>query len=388
MNNKIYLLTTIAFVVGMAELIVGGILDIVAADLEITIGKAGLLITVFAFVFGLSAPILLLVFSKVERKKLTIIALIIFLIGNIIAIVSPSFSVLLIARVISAASGSLAVVLCINLASNIVEPAFRGRAIGMVVMGISASLVLGLPIGVMLGNMFNWQAPFVLIVCLTALLLIGVIFLMDKVAAKAPIPFTTQLATLKNNRLLFAHLTTFFFLTGHFVLYGYLTPYVKELLSFEGMIISVLYLVYGIAAVTGGGLGGIAADKFGTKRTTLITIVLLAGCLLLIPLTLQHSSLFWIVVIVWGVMSWAITPPIQTHLLRISPETSDIQQSLNNAALHLGIAFGTFIGSIVITRGSIEWNPWVGVCFVLIALSMCMLTMRGKLHKLYKQAQS
>src|SRR5690625_2605807 len=160
------MLTAVAFVVGMAELIIGGILDLVALDLGVRVSKAGLLITVFAFIFAISAPIFLIVFAKMERTRLTFIALIVFLLGTILSIISPYFSILMIARVISAASGSLVVVLCINLASRIVETKYRGRAIGLVVMGTSGSLVLGLPIGVLLGNLFSWRAPFMLIAVL------------------------------------------------------------------------------------------------------------------------------------------------------------------------------------------------------------------------------
>src|SRR5699024_2840446 len=97
---------------------------------------------------------------------------------------------------------------------NIVEPAYRGRAIGLVVMGVSGSLVLGLPIGVMLGNMFGWRAPFVLISILTILLIIAVPIFMEKVAPKQPIPIRKQIATLKNAKISLAHATTFFFLAG------------------------------------------------------------------------------------------------------------------------------------------------------------------------------
>src|SRR5690606_9277559 len=113
------------------------------------------------------------------------------------------------ARIISAASGSLVVVLCINLASNIVEAAYRGRAIGLVVMGISGSLVFGLPIGVMLGNIFNWRAPFILIAILTILLLILIPIFMGKVAPTQAISLRKQIAVLKIPQIKFAHLTTF-----------------------------------------------------------------------------------------------------------------------------------------------------------------------------------
>src|SRR5690606_3208870 len=103
------------------------------------------------------------------------------------------------------------------------------------------SLVLGLPIGVVLGNMFNWRAPFILIAVLTILLLTGVKLFMGKVEPRPSISLRKQIATLKNQKILLAHFTTFFFLAGHFTLYGFLTPYAKDVLGFSATTISVLY---------------------------------------------------------------------------------------------------------------------------------------------------
>ncbi|MGA9290679.1 MAG: MFS transporter, partial [Anaerobacillus sp.] len=188
MNKRVYLLTIVSFVVGMVELIIGGILDLVAEDLEISLGKTGLLISVFSIVFALMGPILLTVTAKVERKKLTIYSLIVFMVGNLIAVFSTTFVVLMTARIISAASGSLLIVLCVTIASNIVKKEYRARAIGIVFMGISASLVLGVPIGLMLGNAFGWKAPFILIIALTALSMAGVYFFMENIQPKPSIP--------------------------------------------------------------------------------------------------------------------------------------------------------------------------------------------------------
>jgi len=373
------MLTMIAFVVGMSELIVGGILDLIANDLQVRVSTAGLLITVFAFVFAISSPILLVTFAKAERTRLISFALVIFFIGNIVAIFSGNFAWLLLSRIISAASGSIAVVLSINLASRIVEPAYRGRAIGLVVMGISGSLVLGLPIGVFLGNMIDWRAPFVLTAVLTILLLIGANMTLQKVKPSQVVTLKEQLATLKNKQILFAHATTFFFLAGHFTFYGYLTPYAKSILNFDGMTISILYLLYGIAAVSGGGLAGITSDRFGIKKTLLASVFVLAVSLFLIPFTTNVLIFFWILLIVWGVVSWGITPPIQSHLFEIAPETSDIQQSLNNAALQLGIAFGTLFGSFVIETRSISETAHFGIIFVVLSFVAAIITMQRRL---------
>lgn len=378
MDKRVYLLTTIAFVVGMVELIIGGILDLVALDLGVSVGSAGLLITVFAIVFGISGPVLLYLTGHADRKRVTLVALLVFIAGNLVAVFSTTYLVLLLARIISAASGALLTVLSLTLAAHISEPAYRGRAIGLVVMGISGSIVLGLPIGVSMGHAYGWRSPFLLVMVLALLLMVGVAVFFGKMSTEMPAPLKKQLDALRGRRVLFAHLTTFFFLAGHFALYGYLTPFVISTMGFGGAVITLVYFVYGAAAVTGGGVAGTLSDKFGARSTLLSSTALLIVCLLLIPHTTQVPVVFWVILVVWGVLSWAITPPIQSHLVQLSPETSEIQQSLNNSVLHLGIALGTLVGSVVIDRFSVEQNAYTGAFFVVIALGAAMVTLQRK----------
>ncbi|MFG6113839.1 MFS transporter [Halobacillus sp. MO56] len=375
MDKRVYLLTIVSFIVGMVELIIGGILDLVADSLQVSLGQAGLLITIFSLVFAIAAPILLTATAKVERKRLTLISLAVFLFGNLIAVLSPSYLVLLLARIVSAASGSLLVVLCVTMASNIVEEKYRARAIGVVFMGISASLVLGVPIGLMLGNAFGWRAPFVLITLLTVISMMGVYFFMGKIEPKPAIPIKQQLATLKNRKILFAQLTSFLFLTGHLALYGYLTPFLKMTMGLNGTWVSIIYLIFGVAAVIGGGVGGMLSDRFGTKPTIIGIIVVFGLSIFAIPYTTFSLPLFLGVMVIWSMLSWAITPAMQSYLIQSSPETSDIQQSLNNSALHFGIAFGSFIGGIVIEQASVEYNATTGGFFIIIALAAAIFSM-------------
>jgi MFS transporter, DHA1 family, purine base/nucleoside efflux pump len=372
------LLTIVSFVVGMVELIIGGILDLVAEDLGVSLGKAGFLITIFSLVFAIAAPILLTMTAGVERKRLTLIALVVFLAGNALAIVSPTYSMLLVARILSAASGSLLVVLCVTIASNIVDEKYRARAIGVVFMGISASLVLGIPIGLMLGNAFGWRAPFILIEVLTVLSIIGVYLFMGKLDPKPSIPIMQQLQTLKNRTVLFAQLTSFLFLAGHLTLYGYLTPFLKLALGLNGTWVSIVYLIFGVAAVFGGGFGGMLADRFGTKPTILGVTIVFGISIFMIPYTTFAFPLFLVVMVIWSMLSWAITPAMQSYLIESSPETSDIQQSLNNSALHFGIAFGSMIGGIIIENASVEMNATVGGLLVILALGTAIVSMGKK----------
>ncbi|WP_413375426.1 MFS transporter [Alkalihalobacillus sp. 1P02AB] len=378
MDKRVYLLTIVSFVVGLVELILGGILDLVAVDMGVSLGKVGMLISIFSLVFAICGPILLTATAKIERKKLTLISLLIFFLANLLAIFSNGYFMLMIARIISAMSGSLLIALCVTIASNIVLKQYRARAIGIVFMGISASLVLGVPIGLMLGNAFGWRAPFLMITILTAVSLIGIYFFMERMDPKPSIPLKEQLKTLKNGKLLLIQLTSFLFLAGHLTLYAYLTPFLQMTMGLDGTWISLMYLIFGIAAIIGGGVGGMLSDRFGPQKTIIGIIIVFAISLFTIPYTTSVFPLFLLVMMAWSMLSWAITPAIQSYLIASAPETSDIQQSLNNSALHFGIAFGSMMGGVVIERATVEMNATVGGALVLVSLLIISITMKTK----------
>ncbi|WP_210256034.1 MFS transporter [Chelativorans sp. Marseille-P2723] len=375
LDKRIYLLTAIAFVVGMVELLIGGILDLVALDLEVSVGRAGLLITVFALVFSISGPVLLFLTGREERTRVMLVALLVFIIGNLVAILGTTYSALMLSRIITAASGALLTVLSLALAAHISAPEYRGRAIGMVVMGISGSLVFGLPVGVSMGHAFGWRSPFILVTILALGLVVAVPAFVGRVPANPPVPLKRQMHALRDKKVLFGHLTTFFFLAGHFTLYGYMTPFLKFTMNFNSSHVALAYFLYGVAAVSGGGFAGWSTDKFGPRRTLLASIILLCVCLLIIPYTTGVPPLFWMVLVIWGVLSWSISPPIQSHLVQLAPETAAIQQSLNIAVLHLGIAFGTFAGSLIIDRFSVEQQALAGAFLIATSLGTALASL-------------
>ncbi|SFB16347.1 MFS transporter, DHA1 family, putative efflux transporter [Lentibacillus halodurans] len=384
MNKRVYFLMVVAFVVGMVELIIGGILDLMAEDLDVNLGQVGFLITIFSLIFAVGAPVLLILTSSIERKRLTLISLAVFLAGNLVTVFSPTYTVVFIGRVISALSGSLLIILCLTIAPSIVHPKYRGRAIGIVSMGVSASIVLGLPVGLLLGNAFGWRAPFILISILTVLSMVGVFFLMGHVEPKPSSPIKRQLATLKSRGVFFGQTITFLFLTGHTILYAYLTPFAKTALGVDGAWVSIIYMIFGIAAVSGGGIGGTLSDIWGAKNTIIATTILFGLVMFAIPYTTFALPLFLMILVIWGMLSWTLAPATQSYLISLSPETSDIQQSLNNSALHLGIAFGSLIGGLVVERASVEQNATIGGLFVILSIGAALISMYGQ-GKMTKQ---
>ena len=381
MDKRIYFLMVISFVIGMVELIISGILDLIAADLQVSIGQVGLLITVFAIIFAVASPILLVMTAKVERKRLTLVCLYIFFIGCLVTVFAPSFSILFIGRIILALSGSLLIILCLVMAPNLVSEPYKGRAIGIVSMGISASLVLGVPIGLLLGNHFGWRSPFVLITVLTALSIIGVHLFMGRVEPRPQIPLRQQLGAFKNYRVTLGLITTFLYMTGHSIMYSYFKPYLEATTDFSAGWVSGIYLIFGFAAVCGGGLGGLLSDLVGTRKTMVMALVAFSAVFFVFPFTINFLPGFFVILIIWGILSWAISPAMQSFLIEIAPESSAIQQSLNNSALHLGIAIGSVIGAAIVDTLSVEVNPYIGGIFIILSLITVVLSVKRVKHE-------
>lgn len=381
MNFKIYILAMACFVTGTVELIVGGILDLIADDLHISLSAAGQLITLYSVVFAVSGPLLLAVTSRIERKKLYLMALLVFICGNLMFTFSPNFMFMIAARVLSAASSSLIVVLSITMASKIAEPGYRARAIGIIYMGVSGSLVLGVPLGMMLGNAFGWRAPFLMISVLSALAMGAIQLFMTTTQADEPVPLRQQLQSLKNSKIIFGQLISVLMLTGHLTLYAYLTPFLQETLHISSSLLSLFYFIFGIAAVCGGGIGGWVTDKFGAEKSILAIVCIFAIIMFLMPLSTVSVYVCLIVMMIWSMLSWSISPSLQSYLIKSAPESADIQQSLNSSALHIGIALGSAIGGVVMEKSGVYYNSWVGVIFVLLALAAAVLSIKSPFRR-------
>src|SRR5690606_22337182 len=185
------------------------------------------LITVFALIYAVAGPVLLVLTSKIERKKLYLISLFIFFISNIMTYFSPNFTFMMFARVLSAMSTALIVVLSLTLAAKIVAPTHRAKAVGLIYMGISSSLVMGVPLGIMISDTFGWRVIFlgIAILSIGSFVLISIFF--ERIPGENTTPLSQQLKTVASFKLGSAHLATMFLLAGHYTIYAYFTPFLE-----------------------------------------------------------------------------------------------------------------------------------------------------------------
>ncbi|MCM3634047.1 MULTISPECIES: MFS transporter [Paenibacillus] len=379
MNIKVIALTISAFVVGLVELIIGGILPQIADDLNITIAKAGMLITIFSLVYAVTGPLLLTLTSRIERKKLMLGSLVIFFIGTLLAFWGSSYMMLVAARVINAASGSLIVVLALTMSVKVVPERFIARAIGFVSMGISSSIVIGIPVGVLISDYWNWRIVFLFAALLTLFAFIIIVAFIDPVAPGKTISLRDQFRAIKRVKIWSAHCMLMFAIGGHYVFYAYLSPYLTQYYQLSAQMISVIYFIFGFSAIAGGYVGGLLSDRLNPRKAIVAIVFTFLLTLITISVTRDSFAMFIIMLVLWGMMSWAVSPPEQAYLIETEPETADIQQSLHNSALQLGIAAGSGLGGYLIkTTNDVAVTSWAAAIMMAISLGFALFSITRK----------
>ncbi|MDI6648633.1 MFS transporter [Bacillus altitudinis] len=375
MQNKtvVYLLALAAFLIGTIEYIITGIIQMVADDLQVTTSAAGLLVTSLALSAAIGAPIVIALTINIDRRKILSWMLIIFTLSNIITSVSHSFEMVLMTRVLQGISGGTAIVVAMAVATRLVEREKRGTAIGIILMGLSSSLVLGVPIGTFLSSMIGWKALFAAIGVITLIPLIVVYRRIPSMKEQEPVTLRMQLSILKDKRILLAVAVTLFYVGGYSTLFTYLTPFLQASANLSITEISGILLLAGICSFLGSSLGGMAADKKGPIFTIFSGIILQILMLMLLAFVTGNLVVMVAVIMIWMIATWSTSPAQQLYLVTLVPKSPDIALSVNTSFIQFGFALGSGLGGIVLSRTSILHLSWISAGTVLLALLMTVL---------------
>ncbi|UUZ85740.1 MFS transporter [Paenibacillus sp. P26] len=259
----VYVLALGVFLTATSELVISGILPVIAHDLNISIAIAGQLITAYSLAFAIGTPIMVSLTSRMGRRKVLTGSLAVFILGRLVAFLSSNISILMFSRVILGVSAGVYLVVAFGAASKLVPAEKLGRAVGTIVLGFSTAMILGVPIGIVLSGWLGWQSIF-LSLGLLSLPVTAVIFrLLPEMEGDAPVPFRQQFKVLGSMVIVSGLLLTFFRESGNSVLFTYLTAFIKDVFHLEASDISIIMLLFGILGAFGSRLGGYGVDRWG-----------------------------------------------------------------------------------------------------------------------------
>ncbi|MFF2481654.1 MFS transporter [Paenibacillus sp. NPDC058071] len=380
---KVYLLALVSFLVGTSQYVISGIMDKISLSLDISITSAGQLVTIFSFIYAICTPVIMALTAKIERQKLLIAALGVFVIANVLAFVLPGYELFVAARALMALGAGTVVVTALNIAAKIAPEGKQASSIANVTMGFTLSLIIGVPLGRMIAAEFGWRSVFGLLALAGLLVMFVLYFTLPHVKGDAPVPLSKQLGFIKNRRVALGLSITFFWLGGYSIAYTYISPYLLTVAGLNEHVLSSVLLAFGIASLIGSKFGGYSADKWGVARTLAGGMSLHIVALILLAVTVMFTNSWLLVVIIlmlWSFSAWSSGPTQQYNMVQIEPNYSSVMLSLNQSTMQLSMAAGAGIGGIVINQVSLSQVTWVGALGVLIAIVASFL-LNGQMKK-------
>ncbi len=370
MKLRLLILALGNFAIGTGALVIAGVLPLIAHTLTVPVTTAGQLVTVYALTYAVAAPLLTALTGRVARRRLLLMALALFIAGNVLAVLAPTFGVLVLARVVSAGGAALFTPIALTVAVTLAPPAERGRALALVFAGLPVATVLGVPLGTFMGAHYGWRATFIVVVLLGVVAAGGVVALIRGVAAPPPLPPRTWLALLRDRRLLPALSLTLLQSTAQFTVFTYIALLLGHTIGLAGTGLSLMLLFFGLAGLIGNSVGGYGADRWSATGTVAVSLVALAIALAALPVAGLSVLGTALALGVWGFAGIAFNPAQQARLLALAPAAPGAVLSLNASALYLGTAAGAVLGGMVAHALTVTMigpaGALVGVCALVI----------------------
>lgn len=377
MPLALFALTIAAYAIGTTEFVIVGLLPTVAGDLGITLPLAGLIVSVYALGVTFGAPVITALTGRIERKPLLIGLMALFIGGNVMAALSPTYELLLIARVVSAFSHGVFFSVGATIAAGLVPENRRASAIAMMFMGLTVAIVTGVPLGTFIGQEFGWRATFWAVSGLGAIALAAIAALLPATLEKAPpASLMDQVRVLGSGRLLIVFAMTALGYGGTFVTFTFLAPMLQEITGFAASSVSLVLVLYGLAIAFGNIAGGRIADR-NPVRALATLFALQAIVLAALSFSIVSAIPALITLAALGFLSFATVPGLQLYVVELAkrhrPGAVDVASALNIAAFNLGIAVGAWIGGIVVASPlGLGATPWVGAILVAGALGLTL----------------
>lgn len=365
-------LTFCTFVFNTSEFMPIGLLSDIANDLNISDARAGMLISVYAWVVALMSLPLMIIVSKMELKRLLLTIIAVFVLSHVASALAEGYYTLMLSRIGVACSHAIFWSIVSPLAVRIVPDDKRAFALSMVATGSSIAMVVGLPLGRVVGLYLGWRMTFLSIGVISALIFIYIAAMLPKVPSRGKFSVKRLPALLHNRVLLGVFVMSVLFATAHYTGYSYIEPFLGRVAGFTPDIVTLVLIVFGGSGM----IGSIAFSKYymsNPRRFVAVATVAPALCLLLMQVSVVSLASVLAVCVVWGAMATAFNIAFQDNVMRFAPEeATSVAMSIFSGIFNLGIGSGAYIGGVVVTHLSLGSIGYAGGVIGLLAAFYCV----------------
>lgn len=376
MENKssflILILTIGVFGIINTEMGIIGILPLIAQIFNVSVSTAGLLVSGFALAVAIAGPTMPLLFSKVNRKTAMMLSLGIFCVSNIVSIFTHSFTVLLVARIIPAFFQPVYVSMAFTMAAQVVEEAHAQQAVAKVFVGVSAGMVLGVPVTSFIANNFSFAAAMAFFAVINILVFLFTIFVVPSIPVTESISYGSQLRVLKSPVMILSIISVIGLNGAVFGFYSYMSDFLSSVSQFSTNIVSTLLLIYGVANIVG---NIIAGNTLSIKpvKTVMIVPIIAFGSYLVLFLTGKISLLAAVLIFIVGVMAGLIANINQYLINSAAPKAPDFANGLFLTATNLGTTIGTAVCGALLNSFNTSFALLGSLVFIVLSYVMLLV---------------
>lgn len=366
------------FCLGTAEIVISGLLPIVASDLSVSLPNAGLLVTGYALGVTIIGPFVTLFTTRIPRKTLVLGLMVPFILGNIWAVLAPNYQMLMAARILASISHGTFVAVAFSLAVALSPANKQGSAMAKIALGFNLANALGGPLGTFIGQNLGWRATFVAIVVIAAISVALIAMFMPSKLPQAeqskPGTVRRELSSLTNPMLVFAVITTVLAQGAVFTASTYIVPLLMDVSHFTPSAISALLVVFGIGAILGNFAGGRLADKHVMRGVTTV-LSSLVFVLAVFWMTSTVPVLSAITLFIFGAVGFSIIPSLQARIQSLAVAAPTLALSVNVSAFNLGNGLGAWMGGAVLDFGfGIRAVPLAAAGLAAISLAITLVS--------------
>lgn len=344
-----------------------GVLPQIASYYNIGIDKAGLLLSAFALTIFLIGPFVVLFTSGINRKKMMLWAISLFLASNIVSAFAPPFWLLILFRIIPAVLQPVFFSAAVGTIIRTAQKSDQHKLMGIVIGGIALAQVTIIPLTAYMSSLYGWQISFIIQGLVSLIALGGIMVFIPNMTVKEKLSYGSQLLILKKPRFIISVVFNVFLISAWFSTYSYFADYLGKVKRMTGEEISYMLLLFGITGVIANWLAG----RLLSNNITLTTAFFLLGTVVL-PAVLQFSgnnfNIQIIVVFFWGIMYGPAFLTAISYMIDAAPEAPEFANSLQSSFGNLGVTLGTVAGGWFISNKGIDGLPWVGAGFGIFAM--------------------